>query len=335
MVSETPPSTRRVGDTSRGEVGNQGRRCLWSWVERLTGGRWSSRPGRLSLDHTGNAPGTTWGAELPFIRHCHDPGRGYVRVGIHLGVLTKTNRTLEDLWRTASPCEAYFDPATVMGLPEPARRYLLHTLAPGAPLSTCVRITMTGSIRLGAAWCPFEAEQVIRWERGFVWSAKARVKGLPVTGADSFVDDQGSMRWRILGIFPVMRADGPDISRAAAGRLHAEVMWVPAALLGPDVAWTSIEGQPQVSIHAHGEDSELTLHLTPDGGIQTLSLPRWGDQNTGTFGYRPFGGYVSEDKNFGGITLPTRYRIGWDFGTDKFESEGEFFRCTLLTVVYR
>ncbi len=42
-----------------------------------------------------------------------------------------------------------------------------------------------------------------------------------------------------------------------------------------------------------------------------------------------FGGVVEAEKTFGDYTIPTQLRLGWFFDSERFESEGEFFRCTL------
>jgi len=44
---------------------------------------------------------------------------------------------------------------------------------------------------------------------------------------------------------------------------------------------------------------------------------------------------TSLTRSFGGYTLPTRLRAGWHFGTERFESEGEFFRVTIDDAVSR
>jgi len=41
------------------------------------------------------------------------------------------------------------------------------------------------------------------------------------------------------------------------------------------------------------------------------------------------------ERAFDGYTIPTRLRIGWYFGSERFESEGEFFRVTIDRATYR
>ena len=42
-----------------------------------------------------------------------------------------------------------FEPTMTRGLPEPARRWLGHAIAPGTPLWGSVELTMHGRIKLG------------------------------------------------------------------------------------------------------------------------------------------------------------------------------------------
>jgi hypothetical protein len=53
------------------------------------------------------------------------------------------------------------------------------------------------------------------------------------------------------------------------------------------------------------------------------------------FRYVDFGGILEEESTFCGYTIPTRLRVGWYFGSERFESEGEFFRATIDDAIYR
>lgn len=246
------------------------------------------------------------------------------------------DKTLEQLWNEGPAWTERFDPASINTFPPTTKRYLEHALAPGAKLSACARLTMTGTIKLDSGWCDFVAEQFIAWERGFVWAARAKVNGLPITGFDRLVDGEGAMRWKLLGLFPVVRAEGAEIARAAAGRLHAEAIWLPAVLLRPEVTWHDIDGtHTRASIEAHGEPSALELEVDDDGKLRSCSLARWGDLETGEFRYHPFGAFTDAERSFDGVTIPTQHRVGWRWGKPEFETEGEFFRCALVEVQYR
>lgn len=67
-------------------------------------------------------------------------------------------------------------------------------------------LTMHGEIRLGS-WRRFTGTQVVSPPRGYVWAATARVLGLPVVGYDLLEHGVGQMRWRLLGLLPVVTAE--------------------------------------------------------------------------------------------------------------------------------
>src|SRR5437764_11648935 len=103
---------------------------------------------------------------------------------------------LEDLWRSAPAATEPFDPTPLGSVPEPARRYLEHAIAPETLLASAVRLQMRGEIKLGR-WFPFRAEQVIHAKRGFIWHANVRRFGIPLFGGfDRLLDGAGEMRWK-------------------------------------------------------------------------------------------------------------------------------------------
>ncbi|MCZ7530237.1 MAG: hypothetical protein M5U31_07760 [Acidimicrobiia bacterium] len=232
--------------------------------------------------------------------------------------------------RLALPAATAFDPAEIAGLPEPVRRYFTAAIAPGTPASRSVELRMRGSIRIGR-WMPFRADEILTPLRGFVW--RARAAGI-ISGSDRFVDDKGVMRWKLAGVVPVMSAEGPDISRSAAGRAGGEGLWLPTALLPRfGVAWDATDDGHITARFRVGETAIELRHTIDDAGRVTASvLDRWGDPDSaGTFASHPFGGDVTGYGSFGGITIPTSGRLGWGYGTDSWP-DGEFFRYQLTDV---
>lgn len=251
------------------------------------------------------------------------------------------DRQFDELWSGGQAAPA-FDPATIQDLPEPARRYLAHAIAPGSPIATAVRLRMHGEIKLKTAWYPFVADQVIRWERGFVWRARVKMKGLPVTGSDRWIDGEGAMRWKLLGLVPIVTAEGSDISRSALGRVQIESVWLPTALLAPDVAWSAPDSTHiGLDLRLADQAAHLDLSIETDGRLGTACIARWGnpegaaDEDHKEFHEVPFGCLVSGERTFAGMTIPTTLRVGWYFGSARFESEGEFFRVTVDHAEFR
>ncbi len=110
--------------------------------------------------------------------------------------------SLDGLWTSVSPGKRVFRPGQLPGLPDAAWHYLRHAIAPGAPLTSAVRLRMHGEIKL-RRWLPFIAEQVIHWGHG-IWNATARMNGMLIRGFDRLVNGEGAMRWKLLGMIPVM-----------------------------------------------------------------------------------------------------------------------------------
>jgi hypothetical protein len=247
--------------------------------------------------------------------------------------------SLDDLWNSAPPAEGAFDPARLAALSEPVRRYLAHVIARGTPLASAVRLRMQGEIKL-KRWYPFSAEEVICWNRGFIWQASVRMGPLTICGSDRFVDGQGAMSWKLFGLVPFIRASGPDMSRSAAGRVNMECTWLPSVLCRKDVTWSAADQTHiRATFTAHGEAAALDFAIDESGAPKSISMPRWGDPKinpeASEFRYVNFGGLLEREENFGGYTIPTGLRLGWHFGSKKFEPEGEFFRATIDSAAYR
>jgi len=98
------------------------------------------------------------------------------------------------------------------------------------------------------------------------------------------------MSWRVLGLVRVMHADGPDVSRSAAGRLGAEAVWVPTALLPRfGVTWTATDPHHITAGYRLDEaDIELQHTLGDDARVRSVVFDRWGDpDNTRHLGPPP------------------------------------------------
>jgi hypothetical protein len=136
----------------------------------------------------------------------------------------------------------------------------------------------------------------------------------------------------------VAKASGPDVTRSTLGRIGGESIWLPSALCcGIDVTWTETgPSNARARFPVQGETAELDLNADTTGRLRSVHLPRWGNPEGGTaFHYADFGGVLEEEGTFGGYTIPTRVRVGWYFGSDRFASDGEFFRATIDDARYR
>jgi hypothetical protein len=243
--------------------------------------------------------------------------------------------TIDSLWDTIRPTGGAFEPARLAALPEPARRYLAHAIAPGAPLATAVRLRMHGEIRL-QQWLPFTAEQIIERERGMIWQATVRRWGMPIRGYDRLLDGAGAMCWRLFGRLPVLAASGADVTRSAIGRVAAESVWLPSRLYDAAVSWEP-RGPAQVraALPLHNEVADVDLGIGDGGRLAAVHLRRWGNPDGGAYRLLDFGGVADEEGTIGGYTIPTRLRVGWLSHEGRFGPGGEFFRVTVDGATFR
>jgi hypothetical protein len=228
-----------------------------------------------------------------------------------------------------------FEPSTVTGLPEAVGRWLTHAIDEGTPLRRSAHVRMHGEIRIGT-WARFTAVQRLAVADGFVWAARARVRGLPVVGFDRWTRGSGEMRWRLLGAVPVLSAQGEDVTRSAAGRHAGELLLLaPTAALSREVTWRSAGGDRAIAgVRIAGETHEVTLTVGPDGALTEVVMQRWGDAGSGSFATQPFGATLHEEADFAGVRVPRRITAGWHYGTDRWP-EGQFIRYTLDDVRLR
>jgi hypothetical protein len=220
-----------------------------------------------------------------------------------------------------------FDPSSVEDLPEPARRYFLYTMEAGAPISTVTEISMSGEIGLGSKsrpnYLPMQARQVLAPPHGLVWNVIAGRGLMRFSGSDGFASGTSWVRFWLLNAIPIVRAGGSrDHARAAFGRVVAEaVFWAPAALLpGNTVSWAAVSADVARATVRYKEFVQtVDVTVAEDGQPTMVVIPRWSDANPEkTYQLQPFGGFLSEFRNFDGYRLPTRVEGGNFIGTEAY-----------------
>jgi hypothetical protein len=200
-----------------------------------------------------------------------------------------TRRELRELPARLShpPTHGSFSTEELEGLADPVRRSLTAAMAPGTPLARSALVRMRGSIKLGRRWVPFSAHEVLAPHDGFVWAGRAaRV----IVGSDRYVNGWGAMDWKLLGVIRVAHADGPDVSRSAAGRAAGEAVWVPTSLLPRfGVEWSAVDPhQVTASFGVDATQFDIRYTLDDDARVVAVVFDRWGDpKNEGPWAYRP------------------------------------------------
>jgi hypothetical protein len=230
-----------------------------------------------------------------------------------------------------------FRPEMVVGLPEPAQRYLLHSIQPGTPLASSVALHMKGKLRpkATAPWTEMKAREIICVPKGFLWKAKVRRGLTRFSGADHYAEGQGRVRFWLWGIFPAMRMEGEDTTKSAIGRLAVEAVWLPSSLLPQAGAkWEAVDSHSaKVTLQIDGQATVLVLNVAPDGKLRRSVISRWGGVGEGGEAvWMPFEVEAHEEREFGGYRIPSFCTAGWWVRSDHFF---EFFRANVEKAEFR
>jgi len=213
----------------------------------------------------------------------------------------------------------------VEDLPDPARRFLSHAIKPGTPLAGGAEIVLEGSMRQSpdTPRMSIRAEEILVPGRGFLWDARARRGPVTVRVVDHYLGGEGAVEIALFGFIPLGRESGPDIARSSRGRLAAESIWAPTALLpGPGVRWEPVDDEhARVVLTVEGEETALTLTIDDTGRCREVTMQRWGDAGVESFQSLPYGFAIEEEVSSEGITVGRLFTGGWFYGTDRYDPE--------------
>jgi hypothetical protein len=225
-----------------------------------------------------------------------------------------------------------FDPVDVEQLPEPARRYLRHSIADGAPPARSVELDLTGRIRLGR-WWHYDARQRLNAFDGYRWEETASVAGFSIRGCDLLDNGVADVHHVAFGHVPVVSMAGPDVTRSSYARLACELVYTPAAFLDPRLTWDQLGWNTAVvSIPIPGERLNVTLSIGEEGELLSVRCLRWAKVGLEPWTLHRFYVEVLSEACTSGLTYPQRVRVGYS-GSELPWPKGAFLEQTV--VAYR
>lgn len=235
----------------------------------------------------------------------------------------RDRRIGRDLMEWAGPPHTVFDHALLEGLPDPAQRYFRYMIAEGTPLVSAAEIEMEGELGLGTLNDPkytaMHARQILAPPHGLVWELTTAA----VRGSDGVTPHTSWTQFWLANVIPIVRVGGgTDHHRSAFGRVVSEgAFWVPASLLPSGfVRWEAVDQNTARALVSYaGFEQAVEITVAESGQPTQVVIPRWSNENPERlFREQPFGGYLSEFRQFGGYTLPTRVTGGNHFGTKDY-----------------
>jgi hypothetical protein len=225
--------------------------------------------------------------------------------------------------RTAAGLGAHFSMSELDNLPAPVQRYFRAVLAEGQPIVAAATIEMTGKINMSATaeqWKPFTSTQRAvtpagGGRPGFLWNAQVSMfTGVPAHVEDSYINGQGQVIAKLLGLFTVANAHGGgEMARGEFMRYFAESPWYPTALLpNQGVRWQAVD---DASASATIVDGPVTLTLlfrfNLAGLIESVHAESRGAGVGKDVVMRPWECGLSQYQRQAGMLIPMRGDAAW------------------------
>ena len=172
-------------------------------------------------------------------------GYGFAAEGptsFHAHYRARATHALADV----DPSPAVVDEADLVDLPLSLAAYIRRSGAVGQPRVVSFHADFHGRIRSGpdAAWMPFTGQQVNTYgprpQRIFLMDATR--SGLPVTVLHEFADTTATMCVKLLSLFTVVNASGPEMDRGETVTVFNDlVVMAPGAIADAPATWEAID----------------------------------------------------------------------------------------------
>ena len=209
-------------------------------------------------------------------------------------------------------------------LPAPVQRWLRYTGVADRPPVLRVHLRQTGRMRTspGGKWMEVEAEQWFNTaDPAFVWLARVHAApGLHLSGRDKFGNGRGHMLIKLLSLFPVVDATGPEIDQGSMLRFMGELVWWPSAAVCGHFRWEEIDDNSARLIMRIGDaQAEGTFFFDGEGRVLRFEAMRFYNSKEGAR-LEPWVVEVdpAQYRNLGGMLIPARAAVTWKL------PEGEF-----------
>jgi hypothetical protein len=232
--------------------------------------------------------------------------------------LTEKRRALlVDLAARCSPMPAAVDPAELVRLPTPVRRYLERVLPQHPRRIHTLAARQQGSFSFdGKRWLPFTARQWMAPEvPGFLWDARIRM--MPFVNAfvhDAYLAGEGILDARLFGLIPLAREKPtPELAQGELLRFLAETPWYPTALIpGCGVTWSEVDDSTaQASLQDRSTQVSLKFHFGSDGLVDTIQADARPRLVKGKSVPAPWHCRFSDYREQQGLLVPLEGEVTW------------------------
>lgn len=222
----------------------------------------------------------------------------------------------------------------LQGLPVPVQRFLDYSGVIGTPKIKQATLQQEGLFKTGRerSWVPFTATQVFNIEEAsFEWKVKMKMAPLmTVSGRDALLGGQGSMKIKLLGLIPLVNAQGPEIDQGAMTRYLSETVWFPQAFLDDHITWEAIDTlSARATLTIHDRSVTGVFHFNEVGQVTYFECQRYASEGKQAV-LRPWRTPIYEYTELSGLKIGFRGKAIWDYPDGEFT----YVDVTIKSIVY-
>jgi hypothetical protein len=213
-------------------------------------------------------------------------------------------------------------------LPDVVAKYVRFTGAVGRPRVNHFFVKTNGKIRGNPndPWMSLITEQynfMDLYERFFY--IKAIKSGVPAYGLHSFKNGEASMKIKLLGLFTIVNAKGPEMYQSETITILNDMcLLAPGTLIDPKIKWERVDNLSVIARFNGPVNVSALLTFHEDGRLLDFrSEDRYDSSGGKNFILRPWSTPISEYGEFNGLILPKTAEAIYE------RPEGKFTYITL------
>jgi len=197
-------------------------------------------------------------------------------------------------------------------LPELVKKYIRFTGFVGKEKTKNFYLKATGQIRADhkADWMQFTSEQYNYFKSPFrAFYISAKKWGIPVTGLHLYKDETASMVIKILELFKVVDAKGPEMNQGETVTVLNDMCFMaPGSLISSNIQWEEINQNQVKAIYTNGKITVSALLTFDNDGrlVNFLSYDRFETSDGKKYRNLPWKTPVRQYADFGGFHLPSK-----------------------------
>lgn len=217
----------------------------------------------------------------------------------------------------------------IQSLPRVVQKYIRYTGCIGKEKVKNFRAEFTGGIRSKPSdrFMPLHSVQYNFFhEPTRLFYIAAKKMGIPATGIHLYIEQKAVMIIKILGLFKVVDAKGPEMDQGETVTVFNDMCFMaPASLTDKNITWEEIDND---SVTAHFKNGNLKisadLHFNKDGQlVNFISDDRFETTDGKTYRNYPWMTPVTKYSDINGHCLPSEAKLIYKYPDTDF-CYGEF-----------